>query len=128
MDALFYTGNEVRYNTVSYSRFLLFYESRLITVISFSQAWAAFVLAPLNRIVQSTITAFNEQTVAPLLTTATTFGSDSAVVLANPVAASFINLVPFEFGSRIVFNTIGFVFPSLFQFFVRSNCSLFVFL
>ncbi|GAA5854804.1 hypothetical protein JCM5353_007389 [Sporobolomyces roseus] len=95
MDALFYTGNEVRYNT----------------------AWAAFVLAPLNRIVQSTITAFNEQTVAPLLTTATTFGSDSAVVLANPVAASFINLVPFEFGSRIVFNTIGFVFPSLFQFF-----------
>ncbi|GAA6018944.1 hypothetical protein JCM11491_005688 [Sporobolomyces phaffii] len=93
--AISYTGNEVRYNT----------------------AWSAFVLAPLNRIVQSTISNFGRRTVAPLMSSGTAYSSESAAVLANPVAASFVNLVPFEFGSRIVFNTIGFVFPSLFQFF-----------
>ncbi|GAA5843125.1 hypothetical protein JCM3766R1_005244 [Sporobolomyces carnicolor] len=93
--AIFYTGNEVRYNT----------------------AWAAFVLAPLTRIVQGTVSAFGRETVAPLLATGQSFSSESASVLANPIAASFVNLVPFDFGSRIVFNTIGFVFPSLFQFF-----------
>ncbi|GAA5912627.1 uncharacterized protein JCM6883_005333 [Sporobolomyces salmoneus] len=95
MSALYYTGNEVRFNT----------------------AWSAFVLAPLNRIVQSSVATFARETVAPLLASGTTYPSESAAVLANPVEASFVNLVPFEFGSRIVYNTIGFVFPSLFQFF-----------
>ncbi|GAA6064415.1 hypothetical protein JCM10212_002842 [Sporobolomyces blumeae] len=94
-DAIYYTGNEVRYNT----------------------AWSAFVLAPITRVLQSASYIFGQQTVAPLLAKGSSYGSQCAAVLADPLAATFINLVPFEFGSRIIYNTIGFVFPTLFQFF-----------
>ena len=121
--AILYTGNEVRYNTVS-SNIL-----DLLNIVKYADyrmyypmAWSAFVLAPLTRIVQSTIFVFSQRTVAPLLTTGASYSSQSAAVLATPIASTFVNLVPFEFGSRIVFNTIGFVFPSLFQFFVSSSC------
>ncbi|GAA5884014.1 hypothetical protein JCM1840_003502, partial [Sporobolomyces johnsonii] len=93
--ALMYVGLEQRYNT----------------------AWTGFVLSAITKIVQSTAHVFGTQTVAPLLSTGATYGSNSAAVLANPIGSTFVNLVPFEFGSRIIFNTIGFVFPSLFQFF-----------
>ncbi|GAA5942863.1 hypothetical protein JCM1841_002619 [Sporobolomyces salmonicolor] len=93
--ALMYAGLEQRYNT----------------------AWTGFVLNSITKILQSTTQIFGSQTVAPLLTTGATYGSNSAAVLANPIGSTFVNLVPFEFGSRIIFNTIGFVFPSLFQFF-----------
>ena len=120
--AIFYTGNEVRYNTVRLRprKAPPLLSPADIILFPSLQAWAAFVLAPLTRIVQGAVSAFGRETVAPLVATGRSFSSESASVLANPIAASFVNLVPFDFGSRIVFNTIGFVFPSLFQFFVRS--------
>ncbi|GAA5822502.1 hypothetical protein JCM3770_002439 [Rhodotorula araucariae] len=93
--ALQYSGLEVRYTT----------------------AWAAVVLAAINTVLQSTNAIFRQETVAPLLTAGTVYSADAAQVLAIPLGATFANLAPFRFGSRIVFNTIGFVLPFLFQFF-----------
>ncbi|GAA6034692.1 hypothetical protein JCM8097_001125 [Rhodosporidiobolus ruineniae] len=93
--AFVYTGLEVRYNTV----------------------WSGYVLSNLNKAVQAAVATFNRETVAPLLTSGTTYGSNAAAVLVNPLGSTYDNLTPFAFGTRIVLNTIGFVFPSLFCFF-----------
>ncbi|BGP20290.1 hypothetical protein JCM10213_001744 [Rhodosporidiobolus nylandii] len=93
--AFVYTGVEVRYNTV----------------------WSGFVLPNLNKIVASATAIFGRETVAPLLTSGRTFGSGAAAVLVHPLGSTYANLAPFSFGTRLVINTIGFVFPSLFCFF-----------
>ncbi|GAA6013432.1 hypothetical protein JCM10207_008842 [Rhodosporidiobolus poonsookiae] len=94
-EALVYTGLEVRYNTV----------------------WSGFVLNNLNKVLGATTAAFNRQTVAPLVASGTTYSAAESAVLVNPVSSTYVNLTPFAFGTRIVLNTIGFVFPSLFAFF-----------
>ncbi|GAA5913885.1 hypothetical protein JCM6882_004387 [Rhodosporidiobolus microsporus] len=93
--AFVYTGLEVRYNTV----------------------WSGFVLNNLNKVVASATAIFNRQTVAPLVSSGMTYSAAAAAVLVNPLASTYANLTPFAFGTRIVLNTIGFVFPSLFCFF-----------
>ncbi|GAA5983944.1 hypothetical protein JCM11641_001402 [Rhodosporidiobolus odoratus] len=94
-EALTYTGLEVRYNTV----------------------WSGFVLTNINKILLSATSIFNRETVAPLLTSGTSFSGAAAAALVNPIASTYVNLTPFSFATRIVLNTIGFVFPSLFCFF-----------
>ncbi|GAA5830151.1 hypothetical protein JCM11251_006898 [Rhodosporidiobolus azoricus] len=93
--AFVYTGLEVRYNSI----------------------WSGYVLSNLNKIVGSATAIFNRQTVAPLVASGADYSAAAAAVLVNPVGSSYANLTPFAFGTRVVLNTIGFVFPTLFCFF-----------
>ncbi|CDR46497.1 hypothetical protein NBRC10512_001631 [Rhodotorula toruloides] len=85
--------------------------------VRYPTAWSAVVLSALNRVLQTNAHIFNAQTVAPLLASSTALSPSAAQVAVNPLGSTYINLTPFSFGSRIVLNTIGFVYPFLFQFF-----------
>lgn len=63
-----------------------------------------------------TSSIFSNKTVAPLLLKANTPSQIS--ILLNPISSTFVNLTPFNFGSRVMFNTLGTVLPILLQFFV----------
>ncbi|BGP03654.1 nitrosoguanidine resistance protein [Rhodotorula toruloides] len=85
--------------------------------VRYPSAWSGVVLSALLRVLQTTAHIFNAQTVAPLLASGTALTPPAAQVVVNPLGSTYINLTPFSFGSRIVLNTIGFVYPFLFQFF-----------
>ncbi|KAM0749998.1 hypothetical protein T439DRAFT_326874 [Meredithblackwellia eburnea MCA 4105] len=87
-------------------------EVRYITV------WQGYLLTSFQKIVIAGTQAFVKQTVVPHLTTLnSTLGANSARVLAAPVASTYVNLAPLQFGVRAVLNTIAFVYPALFCFF-----------
>ncbi|GAA5863472.1 hypothetical protein JCM8547_007254 [Rhodosporidiobolus lusitaniae] len=95
-EAIYYTGLEVRYNTV----------------------WTGYVLTAITKLVALTTATFNRESVAPLLTaSSTSYSSSAAAVLVNPIGSTYVDQTPFKFGTRIVINTLGYVFPTLFCFF-----------
>lgn len=63
----------------------------------------------------------SQQVVAPAL--AQNAADVNLEVALNPVGATYNNLVPFQFGARVVVNTVGTVLPILMQFFVRPLLS-----
>ncbi|KAM0749984.1 hypothetical protein T439DRAFT_326860, partial [Meredithblackwellia eburnea MCA 4105] len=87
-------------------------EVRYITV------WQGYLLTSFQKIVVAGTQAFVKQSVIPHLTTLnSTLGVNSARVLADPVASTYVNLAPLQFSVRTVLNTIAFVYPALFCFF-----------
>ncbi|GAA5877745.1 hypothetical protein JCM8547_001526 [Rhodosporidiobolus lusitaniae] len=97
-NAIEYTGLQVRYNDV----------------------WGRYLQPALLQVVAGAQVAFSDSTVAPLLTSGTSYGSTTAAVIATPIGAHFVNLTPFRFGARVLLNTAGFVFPILLTAFFLS--------
>ncbi|KAL8278936.1 hypothetical protein RQP46_008605 [Phenoliferia psychrophenolica] len=99
--ALSYTGLEVRYTTT----------------------WAGILQPSLVALEAATLSSFNSRTLAGLLPTlnVSNFGLSQAGVLFHPISSTFINQAPFDFGPRVVFQTIGMVLPILMQFFLLAG-------
>ncbi|GAA6005745.1 uncharacterized protein JCM10292_004619 [Rhodotorula paludigena] len=93
--ALLYAGLEVRYAT----------------------AWSGFVLPSLQQVIQTTNGIFRQQVVAPLLASETAYSGAVIDVMLSPVSSTYANLTPFPQGTKAVLNTVGMVFPFLYQFF-----------
>lgn len=116
--ALSFTGLEVRYTTVSLSKSLSLQQA----LTSTKQTWSGILQPKLVALEAATLATYTSTTLTALLPTlnTTSFGPSQSKVLFKPFSATFINQTPFDFGSRVLFQTIGMVLPVLLQFFVRA--------
>lgn len=117
-DAWVYTGLEVRYTTVRLSSS----SWRVLPLISSTQTWSAYVLPTFLRLQAVATQIFAQRTTIPRLLSLSgaTLSNAQARFIPAPVSATFLNLTPFDFGSRVLQNAFGTVMPILFVFFVRS--------